>query len=90
MLPWGLLLAVVMVYVVIRAMAIAPGGVRSAAGCAAGWVLFVLLAQRTRPEGDFLILGDSLGMGFVFGGMGAVAVAVVRTVSRAGREKVRP
>ncbi len=84
-LPWGLVLSLATVYAVITALAVTPGGVRSAAGCGAGWLLFVLVAQRTRPEGDYLVAGDGLGIGFVLGGMVVVAAAVVRCVARASR-----
>lgn len=82
-LPWGLLLGLATAYAVITALSMTPVAVRGAAACGAGWVLAVVVAQHARPEGDFLIAGDALGMGFVFGGMLAVAVAVVRSVTKA-------
>jgi hypothetical protein len=82
-LPWGLLLALVTAYAVIRAMSVTPVAVRGVAACGAGWVLAVVVMLRTRPEGDFVVAGDGLGMGFALGGAAVVAVAVVRSVTKA-------
>ena len=83
LLPWGLLLGLATAYAVIRALSVTPVAVRGAGACGAGWVMAVVAAQVARPEGDFLVAGDPLGMGFVFGGMLAVAVAVGRSVTKA-------
>jgi len=83
--PWGLLLGLVTIYVVIQALTMTDAGVRAAVGCALGWVVTVLSLQGSRPEGDFLVSGDALGSGFVLGGMAVVAVAVVHSVRSAAR-----
>lgn len=82
-LPWGLLLGLGATYSVTAVLSSTPAGVRGSAGCGAGWALLVLAAQRTRPEGDFLVAGDGLGIGFVLGGLVVVAAAVVRSGIRA-------
>ncbi len=95
-LPWGLLLGLGTTYSVVTGLSLTAAGVRGSAGCGAGWLLLVLAAQRTRPEGDFLVAGDGLGLGFVLGGMVVVAAAVVRSGTRrspavrGGHEEVRP
>jgi len=83
--PWGLLLGLVTIFVVIQALTLTAGGVRGAVGCAVGWVVTVLGLQSSRPEGDFLVSGDALGSGFVLGGMAVVAVAVVRSMTSTRR-----
>jgi len=80
-LPWGLLLGLATSYAVIRAANVTPIAVRGSAGCALGWLVFMLLAYRSRPEGDFLVAGDWLGAGFVLGGMAVVVLAVVRSMA---------
>ncbi len=86
--PWGLLLGLVTIYVVIQALTLTVAGVRGAVGCAVGWVVTVLGLQSSRPEGDFLVSGDALGSGFVLGGMAVVAVAVIRSITSTGRPTV--
>jgi predicted outer membrane lipoprotein len=83
LLPWGLLLGLATAFAVIRAVSLTPVAVRGAVACAAGWLLALIGLQRARPEGDFLVAGDGLGMAFAFGGMAVVAVAVARSVTRA-------
>ena len=82
-LPWGLLLGLSTAYAVIRAVNVTPVAVRGSAGCGAGWLLSVLVAHRTRPEGDFMVAGDWLGTAFVLGGMVVVALAVIRSIMEA-------
>jgi len=82
-LPWGLVLGLVTPYAVIRAVNATPVAVRGAASFAAGWLLFLLLAHRSRPEGDFLVAGDWLGTVFVLGGMAVVALAAIRSIAEA-------
>lgn len=89
-LPWGLLLGLGTTYAVITALSTTSAGVRGSAGCGVGWFLLVLAAQRSRPEGDFLVAGDWLGTSFVLGGMAVVAMAVVRNGTRPSRPQVRP
>lgn len=79
LLPWGVALGWCTTYAVIVALRLTPAGVRGSAGCAAGWVLLVLAAQRSRPEGDFLVAGDGLGTVFLLGGLAVVFVAVIRS-----------
>jgi hypothetical protein len=83
-LPWGLLLALTTVFAVVRAagLLVATAGL---VGVAVGWVVAVLLLQPPRDEGDFLLAGDALGYVFLFGGMAAVATAVVTGVNAQGR-----
>ena len=82
-LPWGLVLGLATAYAVIRAVNATPVAVRGSVGCGAGWLLWVLVAHRTRPEGDFLVAGDWLGTAFVLGGMAVVALAVLRSIMEA-------
>lgn len=77
--PWGLLLGLATSYTLIRALSLTGASVRGAAGCAVGWVVMVLVLHDSRPEGDFLVASDSLGYGFVLGGVVVVAFAVARS-----------
>ncbi|MDQ3627786.1 MAG: hypothetical protein M3419_03055 [Actinomycetota bacterium] len=84
-LPWGLVLALATVVVVVRAAALvggSPGGL----GVAAGWFSATLWLQSPGPGGDFLLVSDALGYGFLYAGMLLVAGAVV-TGSRTGRNR---
>jgi len=87
-LPWGLALALVTLFAVVRAAG-EVSGVHGLAASAGGWVLIALLVQSPRPEGDFLLAGDALGYGFLLGGMAVLGVAVVTGVT-AERRQQRP
>jgi len=78
--PWGLVLALVSLFAVVRASGVLAG-VHGLAASAAGWVLTALWLQSPRPEGDFLLAGDALGYVFLLGGMAAMAVGVVTGVN---------
>lgn len=75
-LPWGVLLALATAFSVVRAAALLAG-VPGRAGAFLGWVIAMLVLQRSRPEGDFLLSGDALGYVFLLGGMATVGLAVV-------------
>ena len=82
-LPWGLVLGLATPYAVIRAVNVTPVALRGSVGFGVGWLLFMLVAHRSRPEGDFLIAGDWIGTVFVLGGMAVVALAVIRSITEA-------
>lgn len=72
--PWGVLLALAAALsgaVLARALAGAAGLV------AAGGVLLLVtqLASALRPGGDILVAGDAVGYAWLYGSVGAVAVA---------------
>lgn len=74
--PWGLVLALATVVVAVRAAALLagpPGGLSTAAG----WFGAMLWLQTPGPGGDFLLVSDALGYGFLYGGMLLVGIAVV-------------
>lgn len=84
-LPWGLVLALASVVVVVRAAALL-GGAAGLLGAAGGWFGAVLWLQTPGPGGDFLLVSDALGYGFLYVGMLLVVVAVV-TGTRTGRDR---
>lgn len=78
--PWGLLLALAGAFAVVHAAGLLAAGAGTA-GAAVGWVGTLLVLQPPRPEGDYLLVADATGYALMFGGMAAVAVAVVLGVN---------
>ncbi len=75
MVPWGLLLAVTSsaaVVIVARAVSRAQGF-----AAAAGWLLGLGVLLAGRPEGDYIVAGDSLGLAFLVLGAAAVCIPAV-------------
>ena len=73
--PWGLLLSVVSAYAIARA--IDPWVRLGAAFFGFGWAVGLTVPMFS-PGGSYLIAEDWLGLSFMFGGLGALALAVVR------------
>jgi len=73
--PWGLVLAVTVTYVVARAAGLVTrvGG----AWFALGWAI-ALMAQQYSPGGSYLVASDWVGWAFTAGSLGGIVVAVVR------------
>lgn len=86
-LPWGLLLALCTAAVVVHTAA-QLAGPPTVLGAAAGWFGTVLWLQSPGPGGDFLLVSDALGYGFLYAGMLLVVVAVATGVAFA--RPVRP
>jgi len=85
-LPWGLVLALVTVAVVVRAAGLVAGP-PALVGVAGGWFGAVLWLQTPGPGGDFLLVSDALGYGYLYAGMLLVVLAVVAGLVSAGRTR---
>ncbi len=85
--PWGLVLALSTLVVVVRAAALV-GGPAAVLGAAAGWFGAVLWLQSPGPGGDFLLVSDALGYGFLYAGTLLVLLAGVLG-TRTGRNRRR-
>lgn len=72
--PWGLVLALIGTYFVARAVErwVRLGDSFFALGWAVG-----LIAPMISPGGSYLVAADWLGLSFIFGGVGVLALAVV-------------
>lgn len=76
-LPWGLLLGLIAAYSIARA--IDPWVRLGAAFFGLGWALGLsLTVPMFSPGGSYLVAQDWLGLSFLFGSMGALALAVLR------------
>lgn len=73
--PWGLLLALVGAYAIARA--IDPWVRLGTAFFGLGWAVG-LTAPMFSPGGSYLLAQDWLGLSFLLGGLGVLALAVVR------------
>lgn len=73
--PWGLLLALVGVYSIARA--VDPWVRLGAAFFALGWAMGLTLPMLS-PGESYLIAEDWLGLTFMLGGVGVLALAVLR------------
>ncbi len=84
-LPYGLLLAVVAAAALFREARHARGSAGVVAG-AVGWAVPVLVGSWPRPEGDILVGGDAVGIGFVLLGI----LAAGWSLRRSRRDDDRP
>lgn len=74
--PYGLVLALLGVAsVLVLAQQIAAGRLGKGV-VAAGWLLPVMLLSLTSPAGDIVVASDARGLGYLFGGVILVGVAV--------------
>lgn len=73
--PWGLFLALIGAYAIARA--IDPWVRLGAAFFGLGWGVGLTVPMFS-PGGSYLIAQDWLGLSFLFGGLGVLALAVLR------------
>jgi len=73
--PWGLLLALIGAYSIARV--IDPWVRLGAAFFGLGWAVGLTVPMFS-SGGSYLVATDALGLSFLFGSMGALALAVVR------------
>lgn len=73
--PWGLPLALIGAYAIARA--INPWVWLGTAFFGFGWAVG-LIAPMFSPGDSYLLAQDWLGLSFMFGGLGAMALAVIR------------